>query len=154
MIQNWWKFHLKLFSSPGMSCLILLTILLYQGSRPTRVLFFITISWKPSSFSCSSSLQRLCNNKILKSIFCEKISAVIFFYLEKLVFPGHFKSWVVFHVFLKGYLAVKAGGKYNLDKRSRGLWVSTYQSMTRWQSPARKKYSSALYFSSRLSRAL
>ena len=99
-----------------MSCLILLTILLYQGSRPTRVLFFLTISSKPSSFSCSSSLQRLCNNKILKLNLFEKISAVIFLYLEKLVFPGHFKSWVVFYVFLKCYLAVKAGGKENFDK--------------------------------------
>ena len=33
------------------------------------------------------------------------------------MFPGYFKSWVVFYVFLKGDLAVKAGGKYNHDKK-------------------------------------
>ena len=154
MIQKvQWNIHLKLFSSPGMSCLILLTILWYQGSRPTRVLFFTTISSKPSSFSCSSSLQRLCNNKILNSIFCEEISADISFYLEKLVFPRYFKSWVVFYVFFKGDLAVKAGK--SVDKNLYlGSCVSIYQSTAKWQRPARKKYSSALYLSSRLSRAL
>ena len=83
----------------------------------------LSVTWKPSSLSCSTSEHRdwkrgghisTRQGKTIPVLFPKrcffllKLVEVVQIYLDKLALPGHLKCWVVVHILLYRYLAVQA----------------------------------------------